>query len=153
MDSSVVSFLYMIFKRFSNTGSMVLTLTRQDKRPDGIFSELADEKGKLSLIILEHSFDGEPKIYDGRFTCIRGIHQLHNNVKFETFEIKGVQGHIGLLFHKGNYNSDSDGCCLVGTDVKDMNNGNRMITHSAIAFSKLMGFLESVQTFTLVVKS
>lgn len=132
---------------------MTLTLTRQAKRLDGIFSELTDEKGNFLAVTLEHSYDGEPKLYDGVFKCVKGLHQLHVGNKFETFEITGVQGHSGILFHVGNYNKDSDGCVLVGTDVKDMANSTRMITHSMIAFSKLMALLEKVSEFTLVVKS
>lgn len=132
---------------------MILKLTRQAKRLDGIFSELTDEKGNFIAVTLEHSYNGEPKLYDGQFKCVKGLHQLHVGNKFETFEITGVHDHTGILFHVGNYNNDSDGCVLVGTDVKDMTNSTRMITHSMIAFSKLMALLEKVQEFTLVVKS
>jgi Family of unknown function (DUF5675) len=132
---------------------MTLTLTRKDFRDDGIFSELTDEKGNFVAVTLEHSYDSLPKLYDGTFSCIRGVHRLHNNVPFETFEITGIQGHTGVLFHVGNYNSDSDGCVLVGDDVKDMDNGSRMIAHSMIAFSKFMALLEKVNEFTLVVVS
>lgn len=126
---------------------MTLTLARTDFTPDGIFGELIDDKGKLSLVTLEHSFDGKPKLYDGTFTCVRGVHRLHNNIPFQTFEIKGVKGHTGILFHIGNYNKDSDGCVLVG-----MERSGKMITHSSIAFSKFMGLLEKESSFTLVVK-
>lgn len=131
---------------------MTLTLTRKDFREDGIFSELTDEKGKSLAITLEHSYDNKPKLYDGTFNCVKGIHRLHNNVPFETFEITGVKGHTGILFHVGNYNDDSDGCVLVGTDVKDPGE-IRMVTHSLIAFSKFMGLVEKLSSFTLIVKS
>lgn len=127
---------------------MTLTLTRDEFTADGIFSTLSDDKGKLVLSTLEHSFDNLPKIPDGTFTCMRGTHQLKHGGPFETFEICGVAGHTGLLFHQGDYNADSDGCVLVGMDKE-----GTMITHSAIAFSKLMGFLDGLQTFTLIVKS
>lgn len=127
---------------------ITLTLIRKDFTNDGIFGELIDEKGKLSLATLEHSYDNKPKLYDGVFVCKRGIHRLHDMIPFETFEITGVQGHSNILLHIGNYNKDSDGCVLLGTDRKD-----KMITHSVIAFSKFMGILDNQQTFTLIVKS
>lgn len=127
---------------------MRFVLTRKDFTPDGIFSELTDDRGKLSLVTLEHSFDNKPKLYDGTFTCVRGIHQLDHGGPFETFEITGVQGHTGILFHIGNYNKDSDGCVLLGMDRNDT-----MIEHSAIAFSKFIALTEGLQTFTLVVTS
>lgn len=127
---------------------MQLTLTRRDFTPDGIFSELTDDRGKISFVTLEHSYDGKPKLYDGTFKCVKGTHELHDCIPFQTFEITGVTGHTGILFHVGNFNKDSDGCVLVGMDRDD-----KMIRHSIIAFSKLTGFLENVQEFTLVVTS
>jgi len=127
---------------------MTLTLTRTDFTPDGVFGELVDDKGKISLVTLEHSYDNKPKLYDGIFTCVRGVHRLHNNIPFQTFEITGVKGHTGILFHIGNYNQDSDGCVLVGMECKD-----KMITHSSIAFSKFTSLLDGLDSFTLVVKS
>lgn len=127
---------------------MTFTLIHNDFTPDGIFGELTCDKGNLTVQTLEHSYDMKPKLYDGTFTCVRGIHRLHDNIPFEAFEIQGVKGHTGVLFHIGNYNADSDGCVLVGMD----RSGN-MITHSAIAFSKFMGLLDGQSSFTLIVKS
>jgi Family of unknown function (DUF5675) len=127
---------------------MIFTLTRDSFTPDGIFGTLVDSNNKLSLSTLEHSYDNKPKLYDGTFNCVKGIHRLHDNIPFEAYEVTGVQGHTGILLHVGNYNADSDGCVLVGID----RDGN-MIRHSMIAFSKLMGFLNGEQTFTLIVKS
>jgi hypothetical protein len=131
---------------------MTLTLTRKDFREDGIFSELTDDKGNSLAVTLEHSYDSKPKLYDGTFTCVKGIHRLHDNVPFEAFEVTGVTDHTGILFHVGNYNKDSDGCVLLGTDIADSDQG-RMVTHSMIAFSKFMAMLENDQTFTLIVSS
>lgn len=127
---------------------MTFTLTHTEFTEDGIFGELTDSAGKLYLVTLEHSYDNLPKLYDGTFTCVKGVHRLHDNIPFEAYEITGVNGHTGILFHIGNYNADSDGCVLLGIDK-----GDKMITHSAIAFSKFMGLLEGQQTFTLIVKS
>jgi hypothetical protein len=131
---------------------MTYTLIRRVFREDGIFSELFDDKNNSIAVTLEHSYDNKPKVYDGTFTCIKGIHRLHDNIPFDAFEITGVNGHTGILFHVGNYNKDSDGCVLVGTDVQDTDSG-RMVTHSMIAFSKFMAGLEGVSSFTLVVTS
>lgn len=131
---------------------MTLYLKRQEFREDGVFSHLEDSKGNLIAATLEHSFDLKPKVYDGVFKCVRGTHRLHNNVPFETFEITGVVEHSGILFHVGNYNSDSDGCVLLGTDIAPSDKG-QMVRHSMIAFSKFMGLLEGQQSFDLIVSS
>ena len=127
---------------------MTLRLIRKEFSETGIYGELTDDKGKINLCTLEHSYNNEPKLYDGTFTCIRGVHTLHDGIPFETFEIKGVKDHTGILLHKGNYNKDSEGCVLLGMD-RDVD----MITHSAIAFSKFMGFLDGQNNFTLIVSS
>jgi hypothetical protein len=127
---------------------MTLTLVRNDFTPDGIFGILQDASGKLVLVTLEHSYDNKPKLPDGTYTCVKGIHRLHDNVPFEAYEVMNVPGHTGILAHIGNYNSDSDGCILLG-----MERNNIMITHSMIAFSKFMALLDGQQTFDLVVSS
>lgn len=131
---------------------MKLTLTRKEFRPDGIFSELTNEAGELIAHTLEHSFDNKPKLNDGIHKCMRGIHKLHDQKPFETFEILGVPGHTGILFHVGNYNKDSDGCVLLGTGITDSPQGE-MIVNSRVAFTKFMIMLEGINQFTLEVKS
>lgn len=130
---------------------MTLTLVRKEFREDGIFSELLDEKGNFLAVTLEHSYDLKPKLYNGEFTCIKGLHRLHNNIAFETFEIAGVKDHTGILLHPGNWQTDSEGCILLGIEIKDDPKG-KMVTHSMIAFSKFMSKMEKVKSFQLVVK-
>lgn len=127
---------------------MTLYLTRNDFTAVGIFGTIEDDKGKLFLATLEHSFDGKPALSDGTYTCVKGIHRLHNNIPFVAYEIMNVPGHTGVLVHVGNTNADSSGCVLVGIDRE-----HDSIRHSLIAFSKFMGFLNDALNFTLVVKS
>ncbi len=130
----------------------MLKLIRKEFREDGIFSELCDSSGNILAHTLEHSYDCMPKLYDGEFTCIRGTHRLHNNIPFETFEITGVTGHSGILFHIGNWNDDSDGCVLVGSKVAQ-NSLGQMVTGSMQAFAEFMKLLEGQDNFILVVQS
>lgn len=131
---------------------MTLKLIRREFREDGIFSELLDENGKIIAHTLEHSYDSKPKLYDGGFVCVRGTHRLHNMVPFETFEITGVQGHTGILFHIGNWNKDSDGCVLVGSGIAQSSQG-QMITGSIQAFSEFMELLKDQDSFDLIVQT
>ena len=92
---------------------MIVTLKRTEFRDDGIFGELS--AGNLNLVTLEHSYDKKPKIPVGTYKCVRGVHHLANMVHpFTTFEVTGVPGHTNILIHPGNWNSDSEGCILVG---------------------------------------
>lgn len=135
---------------------MILNLTRTDFKSDGIFGELESEDGKLYLFTLEHAYsqnpDGihgaqvwAPKIPQGAYICVRGKHQLEGMTEpFETFEITGVEGHTGLLFHKGNLDKDSSGCVLLGLIRSESE-----VLNSQGGFSKFMNFLNGVETFEL----
>lgn len=128
---------------------MNLSLLRIECSKDGIFSALCNESGKALFSTLEHSYDCKPKISDGTYTCVRGKHRLHGMKEdFETFEITGVEGHSGLLFHWGNWNKDSDGCVLIGSDrVGDT------IRDSRRSFASFMELLSGLNEFRITVSS
>lgn len=131
---------------------MQLRLRRIEFREDGVFSELYLPNGKILAHTLEHSYDLKPKLYDDTFNCVRGAHKLHNNVPFQTFEITGVSGHTGVLFHVGNWNADSDGCVLVGSGIAQSSKG-QMITGSMTTFTEFMALLQGLDSFDLLVES
>jgi hypothetical protein len=126
---------------------MTLKLIRRECKDTGIFSDLCAENGVKLYSTLEHSYDCKPKIPNGTFTCVRGKHRLHGMTEdFETFEITGVEGHQGLLFHCGNFNKDSEGCVLVGRT-----RSGDMVTSSREAFADFMEGLKGLDSFTLIV--
>ena len=133
------------------TKKVSFKLTRKEFRPDGIFSELVDQNGKLVAHTLEHSYDNLPKITNGTWKCVRGPHRLHNMTEdFITFEITGIAGHTDLLFHWGNYDKDSEGCVLVGEAVVQ-NGAIEMITNSRATFAKFMDSLNGIDEFEVTV--
>ena len=74
----------------------------------------------------------------GEFNCVRGIHQLSGAAQpFETFEITGVPGHTGLLFHPGNTEMDSSGCVLLGMAFGELT-GVPAVLNSKIACDQFM---------------
>lgn len=131
---------------------MTFQLVRRELTEDGIWSDLLDESGKLVAKCAEHSYNSQPKIYNGTFTCIRGAHQLHGMThQFETFEITGVEGHTNILIHMGNWPQiDSDGCVLLGSSIADSDKG-RMVTNSIVTFEKFMELVEGQDSFSLIV--
>lgn len=136
---------------------MDLYLTRKQFREDGIFSELTDSDGQLIAMTLEHAYPNDsgfgPKIPNGVFICKRGEHYLHEmTTPFETFEITGVEGHVGLLFHWGNFNKDSEGCILLGESIQHVGIRPQAVTNSRATFKKFMDFLKSLDTFVLTVR-
>lgn len=134
-------------------------LSTTSYRGDGIYSELYSDETRF-CVTLEHAYedaDGNwrPKLLRGAtYTCRRGIHRLgHYNggEPFETFEVMGVPGHTGILFHPGNFNRDSDGCLLTGTQVKTANS-EWWISESGNTFRHLMQTLFGIDEFELTVE-
>lgn len=135
---------------------MTLILKRKDYRNDGIFSELLTEEGKKLCETLEHSYPDSagkwsPKIPGGNYLCVRGSHRLHaDHPVFETYEVTGVSGHQGILFHCGNTENDSEGCVLLGQAAVEKD-ALRTLIHSRDAFKDFMARVGLAQSFILKV--
>lgn len=130
---------------------MRIRLLRKDFRNFGIFGRLLFDSFEFDT--LEHSFlqsNGyyRPAVPVGVYKCKRGPHRLHSaKDSFETFALMDVPKHTNILFHTGNYNSDSEGCILLGLGREDF-----MLTNSRKAFMKFMELLEGVEEFELSVE-
>lgn len=137
---------------------MDLLLQRTNWEVYGIFGELRDLAGDVIVFTLEHSYDDslggyEAKIPEGEFSCMRGIHQLQEMaIPFETFEVINVPGHTDILFHVGNFNSDSSGCILCGMGIATISD-QQALSQSKIAFQKFMNLQADVDNFILTVKN
>lgn len=129
---------------------MDLILKRREYREDGVTSDLCDSNGKVLFRTIEHSYGLKAKLKAGKYTCVRGMHKLADGKPFETFEITGVKGHWGILFHAGNWEKDSSGCVLVGKAFANSPQG-RMVTQSRKALAELLALLSGVDTFQLTV--
>lgn len=126
---------------------MTLNLKRTEFSDDGVFGELSDESGKILFYTLEHSYGGQAKLDTGAHKCLLGAHRLHGMTSdFQTYEITGVLGHAGILFHWGNFNKDSDGCVLLG-----QSRVGKMVTSSKDAFAAFMALTDEAQSFELIV--
>lgn len=140
---------------------MDMVLIRTEFREDGIFGILMDSDGVgFECRTLEHAYgqngDGwAPKLPPGEYTCVKGMHTLeHHPVPFEAFEVMNVPGHVGILFHIGNFNNDSDGCILLGMDVsKDPQSpGLQILSDSKETFAAFMTVQGDAITFHLTVE-
>src|ERR1035438_7786436 len=102
---------------------MNLTLRRNRQDLYGVFGMLTDEIDNGVCVTLEHAFKNADGTYSalvpaGTYLCVRGQHRLEGMTNtFETFEVTGIIGHTGVLFHRGNYQSDSSGCLLLGESI------------------------------------
>lgn len=142
---------------------MNLTLKRTDYRDDGIYGFLLDESQNQVSVTLEHAFDSGlgngsyvPKIAAGTYTCVR--HPATPHLPYEKFQLLNVPDFQGkavteILIHIGNFNSDSDGCILVGRRVAPSTKtpGENMITSSGNTFGKIMDLQVGLTSFTLTI--
>lgn len=141
-------------------------LRYDDHKPYGIFGTFQFAGDFVPFMdTLSHAYqqpDGSylPIVQPGTYTCVRGIHKLEDGIPFETFEITGVEGHSGLLFHPGNFQKDSKGCTLVGAsrirydsnhDGQITEMDDEMITQSKVTFEAWMKRLNGVNSFMLQV--
>lgn len=135
-----------------------MRLTRTAFRKDGIFGRVYNANGVPLAYTLEHAYEQPgglwlPKLYEGKFVCVRGTHKLHNGIPFETFEITGVKGHDNILFHAGNFDKDSEGCVLLGQAIVTQADGTQMVTNSKHTFGDFMNSLNGVKEFMLTVQN
>ena len=150
---------------------MDMTIKRVAYRADGIFSEMFDGT-TLLMRTCEHAWPSGlpqyqflPMVMPGKYVCVRGQHRLKGMKEdFVTFEILGVPGHSGVLFHWGNWNEDSRGCVLTGEafafaphdtdrdgEVERHEQRVQMVTNSRVAFKRFMAAQEDTDRFTLTV--
>lgn len=141
---------------------MDMVLIRTDFREDGIFGILmhAEDGANFECRTLEHSYGQNghgwrPKLPPGQYICVKGMHTLdHHPQPFEAFEVMGVPGHHGILFHIGNFNNDSDGCILLGTEaIQDPKSPSlQILSDSKDAFLAFMAAQGDAVTFKLIVE-
>jgi hypothetical protein len=134
-----------------------MNLIRDTYCEDGIFGTLK-VNDETTLQTLERAYSCKPeggsvsqtwapKVPVGSYTCVRGSHSLSSGDPFDTFEVTGVTGHTGILFHPGNVDADSEGCILLGM----IRNGNLSVLQSRLAFQEFMAALDGIDQFTLEV--
>jgi hypothetical protein len=133
---------------------MDLVLTRLERQSQGVFSKL--EGGTSTLYACEHAYQDPAgnwfaKIANGIYVCVAGMHTLDGVHWFRTYEVTGVVGHSGILFHSGNTEMDSDGCILLGLGFGTLN-GMKDVYSSAVAFQAFSNMQAGVNSFTLTVQ-
>jgi hypothetical protein len=90
---------------------------------------------------------GNSCIYEGEFKVV-----VHNSPTYgRCLKIIDVKGRTYILIHWGNYRNNTEGCILVGSDFKDVNNdGLKDVVLSRHTFDRLMQIIED--EFTLIIK-
>lgn len=126
--------------------AQLLTLHRVAILQDGAFGVLLWQ-GVPFAVSLERTYEQcLPKMPVGAHQCIRS---RFNKGGYDTFEVV-VLGHSRILFHKGNVETDSDGCVLVGEQFGVLK-GKPAILQSGVAFKELMLLTANYDAFDLTV--
>lgn len=107
--------------------------------------------GMPQLVTLEDAWrDNETNI-----SCIpEGKYKIHrvNSPRFgKTFEVKDVPERSFIRFHWGNYDTDTNGCILLG--LKFGIDKRPSIAQSQAAFKRFMDLMSGVEEASLVVMS
>jgi hypothetical protein len=121
---------------------------------EGAFGTLAEAGKPPFAVTLEHTYNGltsySAKLPDGTYSCVRGKHTLLHGPPFVTFEVTGVPGHSGILFHKGNVEDESEGCILLGLQYGTIESVPGVL-QSISAFTFFMSRQSQVDEFSLTV--
>lgn len=84
----------------------------------------------------------------GRYTCRRV-----RSMRFgDTYEVNNVPGRTHVLFHKGNYISDTQGCILVGEEFSGTWD-RPFIASSERGFLEFRKLLNDIPEFELVISN
>lgn len=128
-------------------------LVTQSSALYGIIGELQSLSGEKLFVTLEHAYaEGAawvPKLARGQmYDCVR---RMSPRLGYEVFCIQNAPAFQGvpvsfIEIHKGNYNSNSEGCILLGMAV-----GTGMIEDSGVAFDKFMAMQSGIDVFQLKV--
>jgi hypothetical protein len=150
-----------------------LRLQYTEARSDGIFGWILpaeadpESEAKPLCVFVTHAYqDGStyrPKVRAGVYECVRGRHSLQKPggelIEFETFEVTGIVGHKGILFHWGNWGDSSHGCfctgrriVLTGQDRDGVDGPDEMVTESRTTFAEFMEAQWGADRFSLIVE-
>jgi len=68
-----------------------------------------------------------------------------------TYKLSDIEGRTDILFHKGNFTTDTKGCILVGQGYGEID-GKFAILQSGKAFEKFMAYMDGIDSAWLEVE-
>lgn len=120
---------------------MKILVERFDSGSDETFGRLYIN-GKLMCMTIEDEFravkvKGETRIPSGTYK-VGKRYSPSKSPRFghDMLWIKDVPGFEYILIHTGNFESDSEGCLIVGTKIGTLN-GKRAVLNSGVAYFKI----------------
>lgn len=129
-----------------------LSLKRFMTSAEGTLGTLIDEDNKKFICLtLERPWEDNKEdvscVYDFSYSCYR----VKSDKFGETFKLADLEGRSGILFHKGNFITDTKGCILTGFGYGRIHD-QFAILRSGEAFEKFMEYLKGEEEFWLEVE-
>ena len=115
----------------------------------GTFGVLIYKNKPFALTLEREWLDNKRRVScipSGNYKCNR----VNSPAFGHTFEIINVPGRSHILFHKGNTDSDTAGCVLVGEQFGDIK-GDSGILSSKAGYNEMMGIMNGEITFRLII--
>ena len=130
--------MYLHLKRFLDNGNQTTGILK-----------LCDSNGNTILIFdtLELPYRNNQRsiscIPSGTYVVKRKTSIRHG----QCLSIEAVPGRSNVLIHKGNFNSDTKGCILIGNGFKDINFDEDLdLLNSRLAMKNLLNTLRTTTT-------
>lgn len=124
----------------------MLVLRRFANTPNGTPGRMGD------LYTMERpDLDNVPmwsRIPAGHYDCVRS---WYHKGGYDSYEIVNVPGRTRILFHRGNWMTDVNGCVALGTGF-GLLDGKLAVLRSAIAFERFMTERRGVLSFDLDIR-
>lgn len=133
--------MYLLLNRISDNGTQTVgSLSLYDSCNNVL----------LRFDTLELSYNdnrqGKSCVPAGLYVVKQKMSYRHGNC----FELQNVLGRSNILIHKGNFNSDTKGCILIGNGFKDINMDFEVdVLNSKIAMNNLLRTLKTTTTIQI----
>lgn len=134
-----------------------LELVRVAIRAEGCFGVILIDHLPAGLVTLERTYAVDPadpcgaqyvKIPSGRYRCVATRFERGG---YDTFEVTGVIGHSRLLFHRLNFEGESEGCIGIGLRSGWIG-AKPVILNSREGFAEFIRLTNGRRSFDLIVK-
>jgi hypothetical protein len=129
---------------------MKLTLYRLRENTNGTFGILSNESICICLTLERAWLDNKPDVScipDGSYKCKRHVSEHFG----EGFEVLNVPNRTDILFHTGNWMTDSKGCIILGYGFCQKNR-QEALDQSGTGFARFMEIMKGIDEFDLEIR-
>lgn len=131
-----------------------MELKRMDKLDDRILGSLTvySDNESTDFCTLELPYKNNQRnvscIPCGKYKVSKRFSEKYGN----HFKVENVPNRSDILIHVGNYPSDTRGCILIGTDIRDINaDGKNEVVNSKFAMKRLLTILKHEKEIEILI--